>query len=103
MMVSIEQHVDLIADTVAYLQAHGMATIEPTAEAEAAWVAHANEEGDRSLYPRANSWYMGSNVPGKPRVLLPYVGGVGRYRELCERVVANGYEGFDLRRTAARA
>jgi cyclohexanone monooxygenase len=102
MMVSIEQHVDLIADTVAYLQAHGMTTIEPTAEAEAAWVAHANEEGDRSLYPRANSWYMGSNVPGKPRVLLPYVGGVGRYRELCERVVANGFEGFELRQPAAR-
>ena len=50
--------------------------------------------GEASLYPRANSWYMGANVPGKPRVLLPYVGGADRYRAFCERIVAAGYAGF---------
>ena len=60
--------------------------------------AHFNRAlGDASLYPRANSWYMGANVPGKPRVLLPYVGGVGRYRRICERVVASGFAGFAVR------
>ena len=80
-MVSIEQHVELVADALRYLREHGLESMEPTAEAEDAWVAHHRALGDASLYPRANSWYMGANVPGKPRVLLPYVGGVGRYRE----------------------
>ena len=78
MMVSIEQHVDWIVDCIAHLREHGIATIEPTAAEEDAWVEHVREVGDASLYPRAKSWYMGANIPGKPRVLLPYVGGVGR-------------------------
>jgi cyclohexanone monooxygenase len=57
---------------------------------------HHRAVGDASLYPRAKSWYMGANIPGKPRVLLPYVGGVGAYRELCDTVAASGYEGFIL-------
>ena len=77
MMVSIEQHVDWIAGCIAHLREHGIATIEPSGEAEDAWVDHVREVGDASLYPRAKSWYMGANIPGKPRVLLPYVGGVG--------------------------
>ena len=97
MMVSIEQHVDWIVDCIAHLRAHGIATIEPTAEHEDAWVEHVREVGDASLYPRAASWYMGANIPGKPRVLLPYVGGVGTYRELCDAVAERGYEGFLLR------
>ena len=80
-MVSIEQHVELVAEMLRHLRDHGLVSIEPTAEAEEAWVAHHRALGDASLYPRANSWYMGANVPGKPRVLLPYVGGVGRYRQ----------------------
>jgi len=98
MMVSIEQHVDWIADCIAHLREHDIATIEPSGDAEDAWVDHVREVGEASLYPRAKSWYMGANIPGKPRVLLPYVGGVGVYREICEAVAAQGYDGFVLRR-----
>ncbi len=101
-MVSIEQHVELVAEALRHLREHDLVSIEPTAEAEDAWVAHHRALGDASLYPRANSWYMGANVPGKPRVLLPYVGGVGRYRMICERVVERGWEGFALRGTGGR-
>ena len=97
MMVSIEQHVDWIADCIGYLRAHGYATIEPTAAEEDAWLEHHRAVGDASLYPRAKSWYMGANIPGKPRVLLPYVGGVGAYRARCDAVAERGYEGFVLR------
>ena len=61
-----------------------------------AWVAHVNEVGNMTLYPRANSWYMGANVPGKPRIFMPYVGGVGTYRQKCDDVAAKSYEGFTL-------
>ena len=98
MIVSIEQHVDWIADCLAYLRTHGIACMEATAEAEAAWVAHGNEVAHRTLYPQANSWYMGANIEGKPRVFMPYIGGVGVYRETCDAVAANGYEGFRLTR-----
>lgn len=97
MMVSIEQHVDWIADCVAHMDERGLEFIEPTVEAEDEWVDHVNEAGNATLYPTANSWYMGANVPGKPRVFLPYIGGVGLYREKCDEVVANGYEGFVLK------
>ena len=96
MMVSIEQHVDWIVECIAYLREHGIAAIEPSAAAEDAWMEHHRTVGDASLFPRAKSWYMGANIPGKPRVLLPYVGGVGVYRELCDAVAASGYEGFIL-------
>ena len=101
MVMSIEQHVDWIADAIAHLQSHQLATIETTAAAEAAWVAHVAEVADTTLYPLANSWYMGANVPGKPRVFLPYVGGFPVYVEACEAVVAAGYDGFDLKPLAA--
>ncbi len=94
MMVSIEQHVDFVADCLAYLRARGLAVIEPDEAAQEAWVAHAHEVAHTTLYPQANSWYMGANVPGKPRVFMPYIGGVGLYREKCAAVVAAGYEGF---------
>ncbi len=97
MIVSIEQHVDWIADCLAHLRRHAHATIEPTAEAQEAWVAHVNEVGNTTLYPRANSWYMGANIPGKPRLFMPYIGGVGAYRQRCDAVAAGGYEGFVLR------
>ncbi len=98
MIVSIEQHVDWIADCLAYLRAHGVACMEATPEAEDAWVAHGNEVAHRTLYPQANSWYMGANIEGKPRVFMPYIGGVGVYRETCDVVAASGYEGFRLTR-----
>ena len=96
MMVSIEQHIDWIADCMGHMRDNGYQTIEATPEAQLAWVEHSNELGEATLYPLANSWYMGANVPGKPRVFLPYIGGVGVYREKCDEVAANGYEGFKL-------
>src|SRR5262245_26859207 len=94
MIVSIEQHVDWIADCIAHLRARGQTAIEATADAQEAWVAHVNEVGHMTLYPRAKSWYMGANVPGKPRIFMPYIGGVGVYREKCDAVAAAGYAGF---------
>jgi cyclohexanone monooxygenase len=96
MIVSIEQHVDWIADCIGYLRSHDHPCIEATVEAEDAWVAHVNEVGHATLYPRANSWYMGANVPGKPRIFMPYIGGVGTYRQVCDDVAAKGYQGFTL-------
>ncbi len=96
MIVSIEQHVDWIADCVTYLRERGLATIEATAEAQEVWVRHVNEVGHMTLYPRAPSWYMGANIPGKPRVFMPYIGGVGVYRQKCDEIAANNYAGFTL-------
>ncbi|QPF89695.1 flavin-containing monooxygenase [Bradyrhizobium commune] len=94
MIVSIEQHVDWIADGLVHLRRQGMATIEAGSEAEERWVAHVNEVAAGTLYPQANSWYMGANIPGKPRIFMPYIGGVGVYRRICDEVAAKGYEGF---------
>jgi cation diffusion facilitator CzcD-associated flavoprotein CzcO/acetyl esterase/lipase len=96
MMVSIEQHVDWIADCVAHLRAEGLDSIEATPTAQSSWVQHVNDFANISLLPKANSWYMGANVPGKRRVCLPYVGGVGNYRLICDEVVSKGYLGFQL-------
>jgi len=96
MMVSIEQHVDWLSDCLVHMRARGATCIEPTQEAEDAWVAHVAEVGNRTLYPKANSWYMGANIPGKPRVFMPYVGGVGTYREECAAIAAQGYPGFRM-------
>ena len=96
MIVSIEQHVDWIADCVAFLRAHRLDCIEATQAAEDAWVAHGNEVAHKTLYPLANSWYMGVNIPGKPQVFMPYIGGVGAYRDTCNEIAAEGYRGFAL-------
>src|SRR6185295_7064117 len=96
MIVSIEQHADWIADCIAYLGEHHRTRIEATVKAESEWVQHVNDVGHATLYPQANSWYMGANIPGKPRMFMPYIGGVGVYRQKCNEVAANGYEGFAL-------
>jgi cyclohexanone monooxygenase len=96
MIVSIEQHVDWIADCLAFMRGRGLATMEASADAEERWVAHVNEVAHGTLYPQANSWYMGANIPGKPRVFMPYIGGVGIYRQICNEVAAKGYEGFAM-------
>jgi len=96
MIVSIEQHVDWIADCVTYMRDRNLDTMEATKDAEDKWVAHVNEVASTTLYPQANSWYMGANVPGKPRIFMPYIGGVGPYRQICDDVAAKGYEGFAL-------
>jgi cyclohexanone monooxygenase len=94
MIVSIEQHVDWIADCLGFMRARGLATMEAERAAEETWIAHVNEVAHGTLYPQANSWYMGANIPGKPRVFMPYIGGVGVYRQICNDVAAKGYEGF---------
>jgi cyclohexanone monooxygenase len=99
MVVSIEQHVDWISNCIAALSRQQQDVIEATTDAEDAWVSHVNEVAVMTLYPQANSWYIGANVPGKPRVFMPYVGGVGVYRQKCDEVAANGYEGFALSRS----
>lgn len=93
-LVSIEQHVDWIADLLAYMREEGLITVEPTPEAEQEWVEHVNARAEDTVYPKATSYYMGDEVPGKPRVFMPYSGGVRGYRRICERVEENRYEGF---------
>jgi len=95
MIPSIEQHVDWIADCIAWLRAHGKQRIEARLEAEDHWVAHVNEIAGATLFPSCNSWYLGANVPGKPRVFMPYIG-FPPYVQKCNEVAAKGYEGFDV-------
>lgn len=97
-VVSIEQHVEWAADLIAYMAEHGFGVFDVDPAKQDEWVEHVNEVAAGTLFPLANSWYMGSNIPGKARVLLPYLGGVGPYRERCEEIAANGYEGFVLER-----
>ncbi|MDB5652572.1 MAG: cyclohexanone monooxygenase [Tardiphaga sp.] len=101
MIVSIEQHVDWIADCLAYMRDRGVQSMEATRQAEDNWVAHVNEVAQNTLYPQANSWYMGANIPGKPQIFMPYIGGVGVYRQICNDVAAKDYEGFAMQ-VAAR-
>ena len=96
MMVSIEQHVDFISDCLVHLRDRGYTRVAPEESAAAAWDRHVMEVADATLYPRANSWYMGANIPGKPRIFMPYVAGVHRYKRICDEVAAKGYEGFAL-------
>lgn len=97
MMASIEQHVDWTADCIAQMEAAGQASIEPTLEAEDGWVEHVNEVANFTLYPTGNSWYLGANIEGKPRVFMPYIAGVEIFRAVCDEVAANNYRGFTLR------
>jgi len=98
MIVSIEQHVEWVSDCIVHLRDQQMGRIEADQTAEDNWVDHVRETGDATLYVEANSWYMGANIPGKPRVFLPYVGGVGEYRRICDGVARGGYRGFSLTR-----
>ena len=96
MAVSIEQHVDWIADAIEVMRSKGVTTMEAETDAEQEWTRHVGEAGDMTLYPKVDSWYVGSNVPGKPRVMYAYIGGVGAYREKCDQVAADDYDGFTL-------
>lgn len=96
MIVSIEQHVDWIADCLAFMRGRGLVSMEAARDAEEQWVAHVNEVAQMTVYPQANSWYMGANIPGKPRIFMPYIGGVGVYRRICDEVAAAGYRGFTM-------
>ncbi len=96
MIVSIEQHVNWIADCIFDMKARGAEAIEAQEDAEQAWVQHVNDLADETLYPSCNSWYLGANIPGKTRIFMPYVGGLPLYTEKCNEVRENGYEGFSF-------
>jgi cyclohexanone monooxygenase len=83
------------------MREHGLDVIEATEPSTVYWTDHVQETAHQTLYPKAASWYMGANIPGKPRLFLPYVGGVGRYRHICDQVTSDGYQGFTLS-TAAK-
>jgi cation diffusion facilitator CzcD-associated flavoprotein CzcO len=95
MLPSIEQHVNWIADCIAYMRERDLERIDATVDAERAWVDHVNEVADETLFPTCNSWYVGANIPGKPRVFMPYLG-YPQYVEKCNEIAANQYEGFAL-------
>ncbi len=97
MPVAIEQHAEWITACIRHMLDRGVTRIEPAAGAVEDWVATVNTAAQATLLPLASSsWYLGANVPGKPRVFMPYAGGMARYRAICEEVAANGYQGFEL-------
>jgi cyclohexanone monooxygenase len=96
MLPSIEQHVEWIADCLAHVRDSGNHRIEATVDAEDAWVEHVTEVAGGNLRSTCSSWYVGANIPGKPRVFMPYIGGFPMYIQRCEEIVRNGYEGFSL-------
>jgi len=96
MMTSIEQHVEWIADCIQHMETHDLATIDANTEAEDKWMQHVTEIADDTLFFQSNTWYVGANIPGKPRVIYPYVGGVGNYREICGQIATESYKGFTL-------
>jgi cation diffusion facilitator CzcD-associated flavoprotein CzcO len=96
MIPTIEHHVDWIADCITYMRRHNVASIEAEPEAQTAWADTVRDVANMTLFPRAKSWYMGANVPGKPRVFLAYVGGLSTYIARCSEIVSAGYTGFRL-------
>ena len=96
MPTAIEQHVDWICDCIDHLREQGAKAIEPRQDAETSWGEHVNELASGTLFPQTNSWYMGANIPGKPRVFMPYIGGFGTYRKLCDEIAADRYRGFRI-------
>jgi hypothetical protein len=99
MPVAIEQHVEWITDCIAHMRANGLERIEPTEQSMDEWVAQVNAAAEATVLPQAkHSWYLGANIPGKPRVFMPYAGGMARYRQICDDVAAKNYQGFTLSR-----
>jgi cation diffusion facilitator CzcD-associated flavoprotein CzcO len=97
MPVAIEQHVDWITDCIAHMRRHGLSKVEPAEQAAETWLERVQAAADATLLPKAHhSWYLGANVPGKPRVFMPYAGGMAHYKKICEQVVEDGYEGFEF-------
>ena len=99
-ITNCEYHVDWIAECLTHMRRRNLGTIEPDGAAQDAWVAHVAEVADRTLFPKANSWYLGVNIPGKPRVFMPYIG--EGYRTTCNAIVADGYKGFTFGASAGR-
>ena len=94
MPVSIEQHVEMYSELIEHMRSNGLEVAEADADAQVEWVAHVNDVAAMTMFMLADSWYLGANIPGKPRVFMPYPGGVGAYRERCEQIAADGYPGF---------
>ena len=97
MVPSIEQHVEWISGCIEHMRKHELGRIEAEVTAETDWVNHVNDIGDKTLRATCQSWYFGSNIPGKPRVILPYAGGFPAYAKKCDMVADGGYSGFSLR------
>jgi cation diffusion facilitator CzcD-associated flavoprotein CzcO len=95
-LISIEQHVEWITDLIQYLHKNGLDVAEAELDAQERWTQEVYDTAAPTLFMKGNSWYLGANVPGKPRVFALYLGGVGRYRDICDRVAADGYAGFAL-------
>jgi cation diffusion facilitator CzcD-associated flavoprotein CzcO len=96
MPTAVEQHVDWIADSLVHMRRAGVVSMEATEGAQAAWSAESDAAAAHTLYPKANSWYLGANIPGKPRSFGVYVGGFAAYRERCLEVARQGYAGYRL-------
>lgn len=104
MPVPIEQHVDWITECIDFCRSNAVDTIEAEEGAAESWIAHVNDAANATLLPQAgHSWYLGANVPGKPRVFMPYAGGMVRYRSICDQSAAEGYAGFRLTRSGESA
>ena len=96
MLQAIEHHVDWIVDCIAFAETNGFAGVDADEEAQIAWAHEVANMADKTLYTKANSWYMGANVPGKPRVFLMYIGGLDNYVNRCDQIVQGGYIGFNF-------
>ena len=101
MLQSIEHHVEWIADCIAHMEAHGIARIDADEAAQSAWAQEVAAIADMTLYTKADSWYMGANVPGKPRLFMAYIAGLDRYIERCDAIVRDGYAGFKFSHQSA--
>jgi cyclohexanone monooxygenase len=95
-IAAIEQHVEWIVNFMEYARSQDIAEIDAEHTAEDEWVATVNGLAELTLYPHANSWYLGANIEGKPRVFMPYPGGMTAYRQTCDEVARSGYKGFTL-------
>ena len=96
MIQSIEHHVDLIVDCISHMETNGFERVDVEEEAQVAWAHEVAAFAEKTLYTKANSWYMGANVPGKPRVFMMYIGGLDRYVARCDAIVSDGYTGFNF-------
>ena len=97
MTTCLQQQAEWISNCIRYLRDHNLKVCEPTKETEDQWVEHHEQTAAPTLVVKTDSWYMGSNVKGKPRRLLSYIGGVGAYRQKCDAVAASGYAGFAIK------
>ena len=102
MPVAIEQHVEWISAFLGYLRQHAIGVVDVDPEAEVEWVTHVNELAEQSLFLLADSWYLGANIPGKPRVFMPYTGGMNTYRDRCEAIAEDGYPGFAMNKSSIK-